>query len=353
TYTHTSRLYFVLLLLVLSSERCWSAANLSVECLIINLEYVECTWPETSRMNYTFSIAFKDDALYEDCTEYMLVNNYTVGCRIPLKNHEEKFDKVYTKISTGGNQSVSQAFESLSKYVRLNPPYNLSVVWFEQNSTLVLQWKKSTNIGNKCMVYMVDQQTDTNQYFNVTESSCSLPLVSQNKQYAFRVRSTLSDNCRPSDLWSNWSTWVKWGNGGTKTNKNISRSGWWQGLFAILPVTLLFLLVWLLFYCERVKIILLPIVPDPSKNLQDLFHKHDGNVESWIHISKELKEAFEPDYTEPACDVCEVSPSCDVSATPEATPTSQADTCDKTNTEEQPKVQPEKQLSSLATMASV
>lgn len=47
--------------------------------------------------------------------------------------------------------------------VRLNPPYNLSVVWFEQNSTLVLHWKKSTNISNKCMVYMVHQETDTIQ----------------------------------------------------------------------------------------------------------------------------------------------------------------------------------------------
>lgn len=69
-------------------------------------------------------------------------------------------------------------------------------------------------------------------------------------------------------------------------------------------------------------------------------------AQSWIHISKELKEAFEPDYTEAACDVCEAAPSCDVSATPEATPTSQDDTCDKTNTEEQP----EKQLSSSASV---
>uniref|UniRef100_A0A673GSP3 Uncharacterized protein n=1 Tax=Sinocyclocheilus rhinocerous TaxID=307959 RepID=A0A673GSP3_9TELE len=73
----------------------------------------------------------------------------------------------------------------------------------------------------------------------------------------------------------------------------------------------------------KLTIILLPVVPDPSKNLQDLFHKHDGN--SWLHISRELKEAFEPDYTEPSCDVCEVTPSCDAGLTPVASPASQTD----------------------------
>lgn len=46
--------------------------------------------------------------------------------------------------------------------VQLNPPYNLSMEWLEQSSTLVLQWKNSTNINNMCLVYMVHQQTDTN-----------------------------------------------------------------------------------------------------------------------------------------------------------------------------------------------
>lgn len=83
-------------------------------------------------------------------------------------------------------------------------------------------------------------------------------------------------------------------------------------------------------------------MPDPSKNLQDLFQQYNGNVEvatpsfcwfalsfflniyikynlnviviftyrrlllqSWVHISKELKEAFDPDYPESYCVVYE------------------------------------------------
>ncbi|XP_055034410.2 interleukin 2 receptor, gamma b [Misgurnus anguillicaudatus] len=327
TCTHRSRLYLVLLCF-LFSERCWSAAALSVKCMIINLQYVECTWhPKTSEMNYTFSSAFKNKSSYKDCPEYILGQSYTIGCRIPLKKEHDKFAKFYTNTYIGGNKSVSQDFDSLQRYVQLNSPYNLSVVWFEQNSTLVLQWKNSTR--NKCAVYMVHQQTNTNQekYTNVTGTSYSPSHISPNKHNVFRVRSTVSDNCGPSDFWSNWSATVEWG-----TAENITR---WQGLLGILPVLLLLLLVSLLCYCERKKI-LLPIVPDPSKNLQDLFRKHDGNVESWVYISKELKEAFEPDYTEPSCDVCEVTPPCDVSATPVATPTSEADTCDRTNSEEMP-----------------
>ncbi|XP_052006271.1 interleukin 2 receptor, gamma b [Xyrauchen texanus] len=327
---------FGLLLFILSSQRCWSAASLSVKCMIINLEYVECTWyPKASKFNYTFSSAFLNNSSFKNCPEYILEHSYTVGCKIPLKS---QFDKLYTNISsgTGGNQTTSQVFESLNRYVQLNPPYNVSVTWYEQNSTLLLHWKNSTSIS-KCVVYMVRYLTDTNlhgvqtQYANVTETSFSLHMVSKNKRYVFNVRSTVAGVCGSSDYWSNWTAPLEWGGTG-----NSSR----QGLFGILPVILLFLLVLLLCYCERIKIILLPIVPDPSKNLQDLFHKHDGNVESWVHISRELKEAFEPDYTEPSCDVCEVTPPCEASPTPVASTTSQTDICDGISTEEHPTEQP-------------
>ncbi|XP_051505921.1 interleukin 2 receptor, gamma b [Myxocyprinus asiaticus] len=338
-------IYIGLLLFILSSQRCWSADSLSVKCMIINLEYVECTWyPKASKMNYTFSSAFLNNSSFKNCPEYILEHSYTVGCRIPLKSQDQRLNKFFTNISSGagGNQSTSQVFESLKKYVQLNPPYNVSVTWDEQNSTLLLQWKNSTSIP-KCVVYMVRYLIDTNihggqtQYSNVTETSFRLHMVSKNKRYVFNVRSTVNGVCGPSDYWSNWSAPLEWGGTG-----NSSRPGWWQGLFGILPVILLFLLVVLLCYCERIKIILLPVVPDPSKNLQDLFHKHDGNVESWVHISRELKEAFEPDYTEHSCEVCEVTPPCEVSPTPVASTTSQTDNCDGISTEEHPTEQPGK-----------
>lgn len=61
-------------------------------------------------------VRFKDDASYEDCPEYMMENSYTIGCRIPLKNHDDLFNKFFTKTFIGGKKSDSQVFESLSKY---------------------------------------------------------------------------------------------------------------------------------------------------------------------------------------------------------------------------------------------
>ncbi|XP_067313787.1 interleukin 2 receptor, gamma b isoform X2 [Pseudorasbora parva] len=326
TYIHSPRLYFGLVFLILSFQQCLSEAALSVKCKIINYEYVECIWhPNTSAMNYTFSSAFANDSLL-DCPEYVLEHNYTVGCRIPLKSPDldHRFTKFKTAVFTEGNHTIT-VFDSLQRYVLLNPPNNLSLIWNENKSTLLLQWNSSIK---KCVVYMVRNQNDPSQTINVTETSYSLSQVSQKKHYVFQVRSSVAVNCGPSDLWSNWSSPVEWGSA-------ESSKGTWQGLYGILSVFLLFLLVLFLCYCERERIIFLTVAPDPSKNLQDLFCKHNGNVESWVHISKELKEAFEPDYTEPSCDVCEVTPSCDAGPTPVASPASQTDECDEPNAAEE------------------
>ncbi|XP_067242482.1 interleukin 2 receptor, gamma b [Chanodichthys erythropterus] len=332
TYIHTPRLYFGLLFLILPFQPCFSAAAPTVDCKIINLEYVQCIWiPDTSTMNYTFSSNFaNDDSHY--CREYILEHNYTVGCRIPLKNHIQSFSKFHTSVSTEGNHTFTKIFDSLQRRVQLNVPYNLSVKWIEHNSTLLLQWN-STTPKNNCVVYNLRNQKDATQLStNVTEvKSYSLTQVSRNKHYVFQVRSTVAGVCGSSDLWSDWSPPVEWGSA-----ENISRQGWWQWLYGILSVLLLFCLGLLLCYCERKGIILLPVVPDPSKNLQDLFHKHDGNVESWVHISRELKDAFEPDYTEPSCDVCEVTPSSEADPTPVASPAPQTDKCDEPSTAEEP-----------------
>ncbi|XP_051716083.1 cytokine receptor common subunit gamma isoform X1 [Ctenopharyngodon idella] len=331
TYIHTPRLYFGLLFLILSFQRCCSAGALSVQCKIINLEYVECIWnPNTSTMNYTFSSKFANDDSH-DCQEYILKHNYTVGCKIPLKNHDQKFSKFQISVSTEGNHTFEKSFHSLKSLVQLKAPYNLSVKWNEHNSTLLLQWNSSTTLKDNCVVYNVRNQKDETQLSaNVTKKSYSLTQVSQNKHYVFQVRSTVSGLCGSSDLWSDWSPPVEWGSA-----ENISRQGWSQWLYGFLSVLMLFLLGLLLCYCERKGIILLPVVPDPSKNLQDLFHKHDGNVESWVHISRELKDAFEPDYTEPSCDVCEVTPSCEADPTPVASPAPQTDKCDEPSAAEE------------------
>lgn len=39
---------------------------------------------------------------------------------------------------------------------------------------------------------------------------------------------------------------------------------------------------------------------------------HNFSPQSWVYISRELKDAFEPDYTESPCVVCEPSPTFEI-----------------------------------------
>ncbi|TRZ02019.1 hypothetical protein DNTS_024180 [Danionella cerebrum] len=301
---HESGRFLGLLCLIVCFQRSSSESSLGMRCKIINLEYVECTWhSNTTTDNQTFSSRFVPESSQEECQDYILERNLTQGCRIPLKGHESKFKTFETTLKTEGNHTT-HSFHSLVRSVQLNPPFNLSLTWSEQSGTLLLVWISTAPLSKNCVVYMVRNQNEP----------------AQSKRYVFQVRSTVADSCGSSDLWSDWSDSVTWSGTGSVFSKRAM-----QVVFALLSIIPLLLLGMLLCCCERKNIVMFPIVPDPSRSLQDLFHKHNGNVESWVHISRELKEAFEPDYTEPSCDVCEGLSSCDTGPKPEASAEAQTE----------------------------
>ncbi|XP_066505791.1 interleukin 2 receptor, gamma b isoform X2 [Hoplias malabaricus] len=244
---------------------------------------------------------FEKGQFYKECPQYLQEQGHIVGCQIPLRNTEH-FNYFSTKLSVDGRYSVSKNYSNLIKRVKLNTPYNLSLEW-TPTSDLCLQWVNSYK-KLRCMEFKVRYQRDSDplQSYSVQSSTVyCIPLASKVVNYTFQVKSRIGQYCGTSDIWSEWSEPVQWGN----SSEPLSLFSW-QLCISISGCILLIVLGGLLCYCERVRI--LPVFPDPSKNLQDLFQKHNGNVESWVYVSRELKEAFEPDYTESSCLVYESTP---------------------------------------------
>nr|XP_020455485.1 cytokine receptor common subunit gamma-like isoform X2 [Monopterus albus] len=275
-----------------------------VECRVVYLEYVECSWNKqgTPDINYTFSSWFYNDK-ETNCTTYVLENGIKTGCKQPYGNDNKRFLSFYTTL-VHGNKSTTKGHELKNK-VLLYPPVNVTVkngsdfnLWFYWNQT-------KSNCAESDVRYRTNKRKWEHTKVSSGRQIFCINLPSSNSEYELQVRSRIGKDCGESIYWSNWSEPVVWGsNNSTDANLiNSSMPVWTPVLFVVGIITLILLAVMLLHH-ERLRIYIIPVVPKPS------LISHD--IENWLQISKNLKENFKANYTERACPVreyCHVSQS--------------------------------------------
>uniref|UniRef100_A0A7N6FD29 Cytokine receptor-like factor 2-like D1 domain-containing protein n=1 Tax=Anabas testudineus TaxID=64144 RepID=A0A7N6FD29_ANATE len=281
-----------------------------VDCLVVHLKYVSCSWNKqgTPGVNYTFYSRFHDkEFLY--CTNYVSENNVNVGCNVPYdKLIEKRFEPYYTKLVDGSRTDQASGVpqkHNLKDKVLLAPPVNLTVK-NESDSNLWFYWNQTYS---NCVDSEVRFRTNNNNWetskVSTGRHSFCINLPSSNSRYEMQVRSKMGSNCGGSPNWSDWSEPVVWGshNSTDNTQKNLI-SVWTPVLYVVGVITLIILVMMLLHY-ERLRIILIPVVPKPSLNHRDM--------ENWFQSSKGLNfEDFKANYNERACPVreyCQVSQS--------------------------------------------
>ncbi|XP_051539698.1 cytokine receptor common subunit gamma-like [Myxocyprinus asiaticus] len=282
-----------------------------INCLIINLEYVNCTWDDngTQKYNYSFKSMFSYHQTLE-CSKYHKINNINVGCMIPYKE-TQRFNTLSTWLYHDNGRLMTEQKHELKYSVKLYPPYNLSVVE-KKDAELWLYWNV-TGHNSICIESQVRHKTDNKDWQNKKPSikkSYSLPFPSK-KQYEFQIRARISSSCGESKFWSDWSKPVYWGTlkPNNDTESPVTMSVMALVLYTVGATVMLVILSCLLVHSERLRIILIPVVPNAGRNvskyLTDLFDNYDGNVEKWLSISKDLEKGFKPNFTERACPVRE------------------------------------------------
>ncbi|KAJ8337963.1 hypothetical protein SKAU_G00369290 [Synaphobranchus kaupii] len=240
------------------------------------------------------------------CPTYLKKGDHTVGCRLPYKK-SDKFKTLYLSLDNCSSETVREI--NLKDRVKLRPPHNLSVQ-MQSSTDLWLYWNISA--PTSCVESEVSYRKDTYQEKSsgVLPGNCfSLPFPSANNVYTFQVRTRVMDACHQSN-WSAWSTPVYWGqikqSNSTSTEENDGNS--MHGMVFMLAVVCCVVVVAVFVFMiqhERLRFILIPIVPKPSKTLEELLYTYNGNVEEWLHISKDFVEGFKPNFSEPACPVRE------------------------------------------------
>ncbi|XP_029925445.1 cytokine receptor common subunit gamma-like [Myripristis murdjan] len=277
-----------------------------VRCILVNLEYVQCTWngQGTPDVNYTFYSKFYNDKGFSECPNYISESSAVVGCN---KAYQDLLRLRFSTFQTSlvyGNYTFEQSHNVKSK-VKLNPPTNLTVknatdsnLWFYWNITA----------GGGCVESEVRFRRNNKNWecYKLSPGKKNYPinLPSSSNLYELQVRSHIADLCGESDFWSEWSQPVFWGSISNSTDINPPILPVWAPVICVVGVLVLIILVMLLVQHERLRIILIPVVPKPG-NLDDiLIHP---NVEDWLHISKDLKESFKANFNERPCPVREYS----------------------------------------------
>ncbi|KAK7120676.1 hypothetical protein R3I94_020610 [Phoxinus phoxinus] len=280
-----------------------------INCLIINLDYVNCTWSELGLgYNYSFKSRFSHDRLL-DCSTYHKINSVNVGCMFPYnKTQTQRFNRLNTYLYSNNGILVTNQSHYLKEYVKLNPPSNLSVVE-RKDAELWMYWNVTDD--NSCIESEVRHRTNNKDWKSTSPGSRNsfiLPFPSK-KRYEFQVRARISSNCGQSKFWSDWSESVYWGSLKTNDTESLSPvSVTTLVVYTVGATIILVILSCLLVQSERLRIILIPVVPNAGRNISKYlasFFDNDGNIEKWLSMPKDLENGFKPNFTERACPVRE------------------------------------------------
>uniref|UniRef100_A0A8C6YSA9 Interleukin 2 receptor subunit gamma n=1 Tax=Nothoprocta perdicaria TaxID=30464 RepID=A0A8C6YSA9_NOTPE len=308
------------ILIVLLARLAAAASPTGVECVLFNEEYMTCTWgtAETLSTNYSLYYWYENRSPVAECKHYVRERGVRVGCRFAGRElvQFQPF-RVRVNASVGGqSREIPSERMELQDLVKPEAPVNLTVRNLSSNE-LELRWS-SPYPKAWCLEHAVKYKSnkDTSWTLGVKREIFSLPSVDHEKSYTFYVRSKVNSYCGSTRLWSEWSVPVAWGSDGT--GKGGHRSGWlrcapgehWLWIHTVfIPVIsslLMLVLIVLLVRMERVWVIFMPRIPNPSKNFDELFITHKGNFQEWAGVPKDVVESFKPNYSESICHVSEV-----------------------------------------------
>ncbi|XP_041656638.1 cytokine receptor common subunit gamma-like isoform X2 [Cheilinus undulatus] len=266
-----------------------------VDCVVVHLQYVQCLWNklEAPQGNYTFYGWFFKEKKMTACARYLSENGTNIGCNQPYTNLINRFHTFTTTLVDGSNNRTQT--HDLKNKVILYPPTNVTIK-MEPDSNLWLYWNQT---NSSCVESRVSYRINNNEWettqISVGKQSHCINLPCSHCRYEAKVQSRMDNNCARSDFWSGWSEPVVWGsNNSTDPSQTGSMFVWTPVLIGVGFITLI-LLVMVLLHHERIRIILIPVVPKPALT--------SHNIEDWLE--KGLKQSFKPNYNERACTVRE------------------------------------------------
>uniref|UniRef100_A0A8D2NJM4 Interleukin 13 receptor subunit alpha 1 n=1 Tax=Zonotrichia albicollis TaxID=44394 RepID=A0A8D2NJM4_ZONAL len=168
-------------------------------------------------------------------------------------------------------------------------PY-LQLTLSKTNDRIDVKWSESETFPKSCLQYEVKYSNgdlDTGQiiavsfhcfffFFSSERNSVSVPGIDAHSKYSFRVRAKPKRECYSSHLQSDWSEERSIGE---KRDSTI-----YLVLIITIPLIVAVSTIILLIYLKRLKILILPPIPDPREILKRMFGEQNEDSQ----VSKKL-----------------------------------------------------------------
>ncbi|NWV50098.1 I13R1 protein, partial [Daphoenositta chrysoptera] len=262
-------------------------AAVDLSCVWHNLEYMACTWRPgenaSSDINYTLSYWFDGLENPKKC-DSSAVDQGIFECIFNLTS--PKVTSTYPAISIlirGDSEEIRPLCASKNPTTLVKPAAPRQLTLSKTNDKIDVKWSESETFPKSCLSYEVERcngDLDICPIFAVTvyQNSCksyeSFPLLSETNsvpipdidaysKYTFRVRAKLKPECYSSDLYSDWSEEKSIGE---KRDSTI-----YFVLIITIPLIVAVSTIILLVYLKRLKILILPPIPDPREILKRMF----------------------------------------------------------------------------------
>ncbi|NWZ80004.1 I13R1 protein, partial [Poecile atricapillus] len=262
-------------------------AAVDLSCVWHNLEYMACTWRPgenaSSDTNYTLFYWFDGLENPKKCSNYS-VDQGIFECIFNLT-----FPKVtsnYPAISiliTDDSEEIRSVCASKNPTTLVKPATPRQLTLSKTNDRIDVKWSASETFPKNCLHYEVKCcNGDSDSVWTVTkavhQNSCkssesfpsfseinsvSIPGIDANSKYTFKVRAKPKRECYNSDFHSDWSEEKSIGE---KRDSTI-----YVVLIITIPLIVAVSTIILLVYLKRLKILILPPIPDPREILKRMF----------------------------------------------------------------------------------
>ncbi|NXR19048.1 I13R1 protein, partial [Cinclus mexicanus] len=275
-------------------------AAIDLSCVWHNLEYMACAWrpgeKANSDTNYTLFYWFDGLENPKKCSNSS-VDQGIFECIFSLTF--PKVTSTYPAISiliSDDSEEIRPVCASKNPTTLVKPATPTQLTVSKTNDRIDVKWSESETFPKSCLHYEVklsNGDLDIGQIIEVTvhQNSCksyesfpefcemnsvSIPGVDPNSKYTFKVRAKPKRVCYNSDFHSDWSEEKSIGE---KRGSTI-----YFVLIITIPLIVAVSTVILLVYLKRLKILILPPIPDPREILKRMFGEQNEDSQ----VSKKL-----------------------------------------------------------------
>ncbi|NXM36044.1 I13R1 protein, partial [Oxyruncus cristatus] len=275
-------------------------AAVDLSCVWHNLEYVVCTWHPgenaSSDTNYTLFYWFDGLKNPKKCSNYS-TDQGIFGCIFNFTF--PKVTNTYPTISIlirGGSEEIRPLCASKNPTTLVKPATPSQVTLSKINDKIDVRWSESETFPKGCLLYEVKYRNgdlDTGRLIPVIcfcysykssesfpsfseENSVSISGIDPNSKYIFKVKAKPKPDCYSSEFSSDWSEEKSIGE---KSDSTISLV-----LIITIPLIVAVSTIILLVYLKRLKILILPPIPDPREILKRMFGEQNEDPQ----VSKKL-----------------------------------------------------------------